>query len=43
MLALYFAGYEDAKRYIDLAYSGEKVYMGELNMAEFLYNYGLQG
>ncbi|RLI23386.1 DNA-binding protein [Candidatus Bathyarchaeota archaeon] len=39
VLALYFAGYEEAKRYIDLAYSGEKVYMCEVNVAEFLYNY----
>ena len=39
MLALYFAGYEEAKRCIDLAYSGEKVYMCEVNVAEFLYNY----
>jgi len=39
VLALYFAGYEEAKRYIDLAYSGEKVYMCEVNVTEFLYNY----
>ncbi len=40
VLALYFAGREDAREYIEAAYSGgAKVYMCEINVAEFLYNY----
>lgn len=40
VLALYFAGRSDSKKYIEEAYSGNaKVYMSEVNLAEFLYNY----
>ena len=40
VLALYFAGREDAKMYVDAAYSGgARVLMCEVNVAEFLYNY----
>lgn len=40
VLALYFAGRQDAKRFVDEVYSGKaKAYMCEVNVAEFLYNY----
>jgi len=40
VLALYFAGRQDAKRLVDEVYSGKaKAYMCEVNVAEFLYNY----
>ncbi len=40
VLALYFAGRDDAKRYIDEILSGRaRGYMCEVNVAEFLYNY----
>ena len=40
ILALYFAGREDVKRYINEVYSGKaEAYMCEINVAEFLYNY----
>lgn len=40
VLALYFAGREDAKRIIDDVYEGRaEAYMSEINVAEFLYNY----
>jgi len=40
VLALYFAGREDVRIYVDSAYSGAaEVYMCEVNLAEFLYNY----
>ncbi len=40
VLALYFAGRRDAKAYIDAAYTGRAdVFMCEVNVAEFLYNY----
>ncbi len=40
VLALYFAGDRNAKKYVDKAYSGKaKVFISELNMAEFIYNY----
>jgi len=40
VLALYFAGRRDSKKYIEEAYSSTaKAYMCEVNLAEFLYNY----
>ena len=40
ILALYFAGHESAKEYIYVAYEGRaSVFMCEVNVAEFLYNY----
>ena len=40
ILALYFAGRKDVKRYVDEIYSGRaKGFMCEVNVAEFLYNY----
>ena len=40
VLALYFAGHEGAKEYIYVAYDGKaSVFMCEVNVAEFLYNY----
>ncbi len=40
VLAVYFAGREDAKPYVNTAYQKHSiVYMLEMNMAEFLYNY----
>lgn len=40
VLALYFAGRDDAKRYIDEVYRGRaEAFISEINMAEFLYNY----
>ena len=40
VLALYFAGRRDVKKYIDEVYSGRaKAFMCEVNVAEFLYNY----
>jgi len=40
VLALYFAGREDAGRYIDAVYEGRaEAFMCEVNVAEFLYNY----
>lgn len=40
VLALYFAGRQDAKRFVDEVYGGKaKAYMCEVNVAEFLYNY----
>ena len=40
VLALYFAGREDVKRYVDEMYSRRaKGFMCEVNVAEFLYNY----
>jgi len=39
VLALYFAGDEKAKKYIDSIYEGIPAYMSEVNIAEFLYNY----
>ncbi len=40
VLALYFAGRKDAKKYIDIIYEGEaEALMCEINVAEFLYNY----
>ncbi len=41
VLALYFAGSRDAKKYIDMIYDGVvEAFMCEVNVAEFLYNYG---
>ena len=40
VLALYFAGRRDVKKYIDEVYSGRaEAFMCEVNVAEFLYNY----
>ena len=40
VLALYFAGREDARKYIDAVYEGKaEAFMCEINVAEFLYNY----
>ncbi|RLE91073.1 MAG: DNA-binding protein [Thermoprotei archaeon] len=40
ILALYFAGDERAKKYIDEVYEGKaEAFMCEVNVAEFLYNY----
>lgn len=40
VLALYFAGRQDAKRFVDEVYGGKaKAYMCEADVAEFLYNY----
>ena len=40
VLALYFAGRRDAKRYIDDVYEGRaEAFMCEVNVAEFMYNY----
>ena len=40
ILALYFAGRMNVKRYIDEVYSGgAEAFMCEVNVAEFLYNY----
>ena len=40
VLALYFAGRRDARKYIDLVYEGRaEAFMCEVNVAEFLYNY----
>ena len=40
ILALFFAGREDDKKYVYRAYSNkDKVFMCEINVAEFLYNY----
>jgi len=40
ILALYFAGHEGAKEYIYAAYEDKaSVFMCEVNVAEFLYNY----
>lgn len=40
ILLLFFAGKEKARVYIDKAYSEEaKVFMCEVNVAEFIYNY----
>ena len=40
VLALYFAGRQDAKKFVDEVYGGKaKAYMCEVNVAEFLYNY----
>ena len=40
ILALYFSGRRDAKKYIDYAYKGlAELLMCEVNIAEFLYNY----
>ena len=40
VLALYFAGRRDAKKYIDMVYDGRaEAFMCEVNVAEFLYNY----
>ncbi|MCD6195297.1 MAG: type II toxin-antitoxin system VapC family toxin [Staphylothermus sp.] len=40
ILALYFAGNKSVKKYIDNVYDGQiDVYMLEINLAEFLYNY----
>jgi len=40
VLALYFAGRRDARRFIDDAYAERaEAYMLEINLAEFLYNY----
>ena len=40
VLALFFAGREEAREYVEAAYRGSaKVYMCEINVAEFLYNY----
>ena len=40
VLALYFAGRRDVKKYIDEMYSGRiEAFMCEVNVAEFLYNY----
>jgi len=40
VLALYFAGREDARKYVDEAYSGRsEVFICEVNVAEFVYNY----
>ena len=40
ILALYFAGHREAKKYIDEIYMGKaEAYMCEINIAEFLYNY----
>ena len=40
VLALYFAGREEAKKYIDEVYSGRaEAYICEVNLAEFIYNY----
>ncbi|MEM0024291.1 MAG: PIN domain-containing protein [Thermofilaceae archaeon] len=40
VLALYFAGREDARKYVEAAYErGYAVYICEVNLAEFLYNY----
>ena len=40
VLALYFAGRRDVKKYIDEVYSGRaKAFICEVNVAEFLYNY----
>lgn len=40
VLALYFAGREDAKKFVDAVYEGvAEAFMCEINVAEFLYNY----
>ena len=40
VLALYFAGRKDARKFIDAVYVGEaEAFMCEINVAEFLYNY----
>ncbi|MEM0267455.1 MAG: type II toxin-antitoxin system VapC family toxin [Thermofilum sp.] len=40
VLALYFAGREDARKYVEAAYErGYAVYVCEVNLAEFLYSY----
>ena len=40
VLALYFAGSRDARKYIDMVYEGvAEAFMCEINVAEFLYNY----
>lgn len=40
ILALYFAGHRETKKYIDEIYMGKaEAYMCEVNIAEFLYNY----
>ena len=40
VLALYFAGRREAKKYIDDVYEGRaEAFMCEVNVAEFLYNY----
>ena len=40
VLALYFAGRRDARKYIDMVYEGRvEAFMCEINVAEFLYNY----
>jgi len=40
VLALYFAGRRDVKKYIDEVYGGRaEAFMCEVNVAEFLYNY----
>ena len=40
VLALYFAGRQDAKKFVDEVYGGKaKAYMCKVNVAEFLYNY----
>jgi len=40
VIALYFAGHREAKKYIDEIYMGKaEAYMCEVNIAEFLYNY----
>jgi len=39
-IALYFAGREDTRKYVDEIYKGiSKAYICEVNLAEFLYNY----
>ena len=40
VIALYFAGRKDAKKYVDAIYDGKaEAFMCEVNVAEFLYNY----
>jgi len=40
VLALYFAGSRDARKYIDMVYEGvAEAFICEINVAEFLYNY----
>ena len=40
ILALYFAGNEKVRKYIDEVYEGRtEVLISEVNIAEFLYNY----
>ena len=40
VIALYFAGRKDAKKYVDEVYSGRsEAFICEVNLAEFIYNY----